>query len=321
MKAIITDHGFPNVDQEEALLGQAGVELKVVQCKTADEVVKNCGDGDALLVQWAPITAEVIAKLSRCKVIVRYGIGVDNVDLKAAAARGIPVCNIPDYCIDEVADHAMALALSLGRQISQTDSVVRGGTWKILPPHSFPAFRKTLFATAGFGRIARAVLERARPFGFILGGYDPFVDEAVFAAAHIRKLTKEELVEKAGLISLHLPLTPQTMHFIGPEQLNGMRRDAIVVNTARGGLIDTSALALALEEGKIAGAGIDVFEQEPLPADHPLRRAPNVLLTSHTAWYSGGSIPLLQRKAAEEVLRGLRGEQLINAVNGVKLRD
>ncbi len=319
MKVIVTDHGFPGTAEEQRIVSEAGGTLHIAQCKTAEQVVAACRDADALLVQWAPITSEVIAALDRCRVIVRYGIGVDNVDLKAAAARGIAVCNIPDYCLDEVAEHSLALALALARQLPQTDAAVRAGTWKITPPRPFPALRDVVFATAGYGRIARAVLERARPFGFRLAAYDPFVKAEAFAP-DIRKLEKDDLFREAGVLSLHLPLTPETRHFVGRSELAAMRPEAIVVNTARGGLIDTAALAEALAAGRLHGAGIDVFEAEPLPAGHPLRTAPNAILTSHVAWYSGGSVPVLQRKAAEEAVRGARGEQPLNVVNGVTLR-
>lgn len=315
MKIVITDHGFPSIEHEKRLFAAAGHDLVVVQCKTPAELIAACRDADALLVQWAAITREVIAALERCKVIVRYGIGVDSVDLQAAGERRIPVCNVPDYCIDEVADHALALALSLARQIPQTDAAVRGGIWKIVPPSPFPAFRDTVFATAGFGRIARAVLARAKVFGFKLAAYDPFVDEAVFAAAGVRKLDAADLFREAGILSLHLPLTDQTRHFLNRSSLATMRKDAIIVNTARGGLIDTAALAAALTERTLGGAGLDVFETEPLPADHPLRQAPGALLTSHTAWYSGGSVPELQRKSAQAVIQGLSGGRLDNVVN------
>jgi D-3-phosphoglycerate dehydrogenase / 2-oxoglutarate reductase len=320
MRAIITDHGFPNVDQERDIITRAGFDLVVAQCKTPEEVIASCHDADALIVQWAPITQAVIESLKHCKVIVRYGIGVDNVDLKAAAAHGIPVCNVPDYCINEVADHTLSLALALARQVPQTDKVVRSGVWKITPPNPFPAFRDTIFATAGFGRIARAVLERAKPFGFKLAAYDPFVEAKTFESTGIRCLSREELFKEAGILSLHLPFTQETTHFINREQLGSMRSASIVVNTARGGLIDTVALAETLAAGKIAGAGLDVFETEPLPNDHPLRQCPNALLTSHTAWYSGGSVPELQRKVAEEVVRGLTGGWLVNVLNGIQTR-
>lgn len=321
MKIVLTDHGFASIEQEQRLFSAAGYTLVVVQSKDPAVLIEACRDADALLVQWAPITPEVIASLKHCKIIVRYGIGVDNVDLQAAGARGIPVCNIPDYCIDEVADHSLSLALALARQVPQTDAATRGGTWKILPPSPFPAFRSTTFATAGFGRIARAVLERARVFGFKLAAYDPFVPAAAFAEAGVRSLSISELWSEAGIISLHLPLTAETKHLVNRTTLGQLRRDAVIVNTARGGLIDTVALAEALHEGKLAGAGLDVFEVEPLPADHPLRRSPNTLLTSHTAWYSGGSVPELQRKAAEAVLRGVKGEKLTHVVNAAYLRS
>ena len=315
MKIVLTDYGFPSIDQERALFAAAGHELVVAQGKTPAELIPLCRDADALLVQWATISRELIATLDRCKVIVRYGIGVDSVDLAAAGERRIPVCNVPDYCIDEVADHALALALALARQVPQTDAVLRAGTWEIMPPAPFAAFRDLTFATAGFGRIARAVLTRAKGFGFKLAAYDPFVDDTTFAAAGVRKLTAAELLGEAGILSLHLPLTDETKHFLNRTSLATMRRDAVVVNTARGALIDTQALAAALTAGTIGGAGLDVYETEPLPSDHPLRLAPNTLLTSHTAWYSAGSVPELQRKSAEAVLAGLRGGPLANVVN------
>jgi D-3-phosphoglycerate dehydrogenase len=315
MKIVLTDHGFPSIDQERALFAAAGHELVVAQSKTPAELMPLCRDADALLVQWATISRELIATLARCKVIVRYGIGVDSVDLQAAGERGIPVCNVPDYCIDEVADHTLALALALARQIPQTDAAVRAGTWKIMPPSPFAAFRDTTFATAGFGRIARAVLARAKGFGFKLAAYDPFVDDARFAAAGVRRLGAAEVLREAGILSLHLPLTDETKHFLNRDSLSTMRRDAIIVNTARGALIDTVALAAALTARTVGAAGLDVYETEPLPADHPLRVAPGALLTSHTAWYSAGSVPELQRKSAEAVLAGLRGGALANVVN------
>jgi D-3-phosphoglycerate dehydrogenase len=315
MNALITDYGFSNLDQERDALSRAGIELQTAQCKTAAEVIAVATPADALIVQWAPITAEVIAALKNCKVIVRYGIGVDNVDLKAAGERGIPVCNVPDYCIPEVADHSIALALSLARQLPQTDAAVRHEIWKITPPFAFAAFRELTFAVAGFGRIARAVLTRAAAFGFRLAAYDPFVDKQVFTDAGVRQVTKDELFEVAGLLSLHLPLTPETKHFINRESLARMRRDAIIINTARGGLIDSDALAAALKESRIAGAGLDVYEKEPLPLDHVLRSAPNTILTSHTAWFSASSVPELQQKVAEEAVRGILGQPLKNVVN------
>lgn len=314
-RVVITDHGFPNLRHEEAVCAAAGLELVVAQCKTADEVITAARDADALLVQWAPVNAAVIASLSRCKIIVRYGIGVDNVDLAAAKARGIPVCNVPDYGVHEVASHAVALGLALARQLPQIDARLRAGTWKITPDRPMLALADLTFATAGFGRIARSAHTMMAGFGGPRLAYDPFVPAEVMAAAGVEKVELAALFARSDLLSLHLPLTPETRHFVAAGSLAAMKPTAIVVNTARGPLIDTVALAAALQAGTLGGAGIDVYETEPLPVDHPLRTAPRALLTSHVAWYSEASIPRLQQLAAEEVVRGLRGETLKNQVN------
>ncbi|MDB6169134.1 MAG: Dihydrofolate reductase [Verrucomicrobia bacterium] len=314
-RVLVTDHGFPNLRHEESAIAAAGAELVVAQCKTAEDVVAAAGTADALLVQWAPINASVIAALARCKVIVRYGIGVDNVDLAAAKARGIAVCNIPDYGIHEVAEHAVSLGLALSRQLPQIDRRLRGGTWKITPDKPMPALRETTFATAGFGRIARTAHEMMRGFGGKRIAFDPYVDAGVMTAAGVEKVDLEQLFTRADILSLHLPHTPETTHFVNAARLGQMKKNAIIVNTARGPLIDTKALAAALQGGAIAAAGLDVFEKEPVEKDHPLFACANALLTSHVAWYSESSIPRLQQLAAEEVVRGLRGEPLKNQVN------
>lgn len=312
---LITDHGFPNLQHEEMVLGAAGFKLAVAQCKTADEVIAAARDADALLVQWAPVDAAAIAALTRCKAIVRYGIGYDNVDIAAAKARGIPVCNVPDYGVGEVAEHAVSLALALARQLLQIDARVRSGTWKMIPDRPMLPLRELIFATAGFGRIARSAHAMMAGFGCTRIACDPFVGADAMQAAGVEKVDADGLFARADILSLHLPLTSETRHFVSAARLATMKRTAILVNTARGPLIDTIALAQALHDGAIAGAGLDVFETEPLPSDHPLRSAPTALLTSHVAWYSESSIPRLQRLAAEEVVRGLRGEPLKNRVN------
>jgi D-3-phosphoglycerate dehydrogenase / 2-oxoglutarate reductase len=315
LTVIITDHGFPNLKHEEAVIGAAGSKLVVAQCRTPGDVIAAARDADALLVQWAPVDAAVIAALARCKVIVRYGIGYDNVDTAAAKARGIPVCNVPDYGVGEVAEHAVSLGLALARQLPQIDARVRSGTWKMIPDRPMLPLRELTFATAGFGRIARSAHAMMAGFGCTRIACDPFVGADAMQAAGVEKVDADGLFARADILSLHLPLTSETRHFVSAARLATMKRTAILVNTARGPLIDTIALAQALHDGAIAGAGLDVFETEPLPSDHPLRSAPTALLTSHVAWYSESSIPRLQRLAAEEVVRGLRGEPLKNRVN------
>ncbi|GGH65597.1 D-3-phosphoglycerate dehydrogenase [Filimonas zeae] len=313
-KVVITDYGFKNIDNEMRVLQTAGYEVVTAQCKTEQEVIQAAAGANALLVQWAPVSPEVINSLDQCKIIVRYGIGVDNINLPAAAQKNIPVCNVPQYCIDEVADHTLALALSLCRQLTATRQQMET-QWKITPPYPMEALRYRMFVTAGFGRIAREVMARARGFKFKLAAYDPYVSAEQMEQLGVTKLTLEEALTQADVLSLHLPLMEDTKHLINENTLRRMKRNAIVVNTSRGGLIDNYALATALEQGLIAGAGLDVFEAEPLPAEHPLRNSPNAALTSHTAWYSEASVPALQQLAAEEVLRGLKGQDLLNRVN------
>ena len=314
-RVVITDHGFPNLKHEEDVIGAAGGELIVAQCTTTSEVIEASRDADALLVQWAPVDSSVIAELTQCKVIVRYGIGVDNVDLVAAKARGIPVCNIPDYGVHEVAEHAVSLGLALARQLPMIDARLRSGTWKIVPDRPMPSLSEMTFATAGFGRIARAAHTMMSGFGGKRIAYDPFVPADVMGKAGVEKVQLDELFARADIVSLHLPLTDETKYMVNAQRIASMKKTAIVVNTARGPLIDTTALAAALEGEEIAAAGVDVFEDEPLPHDHPLRTAKHALLTSHVAWYSESSIPRLQQLAVEEVVRGLQGEDLKNQVN------
>lgn len=309
----ITDHGFTDLAQERSIIEGAGHQLVVAQCRTEDEVIAAAAEADALLVQWAPIPRRVIEQLNRCRLIVRYGIGFDNVDVEAANERGIAVCNVPDYCIDEVADHTVALTLALARQLRAIDDRVRDGVWRIVPDRPMPAMSSMTFGTLGLGRVARAVHARVAPFGFRSIAHDPHLGDTDTLPA-IEMVSFERLVADSDVISLHAPLTAQTRGLFGKEVLGAMKRGALIVNTGRGGLIDLDALVDQLESDHLGGAGLDVFEEEPLPVTHPVRTAPNVILTSHVAWYSEASVPRLQRMAAEEIVRGLSGAPLHNPV-------
>lgn len=313
-KVVYTDNGFESIETEKNIIESAGAELTVAQCRSADEVIKTAREADGLLVQWAPITEEVIKTLDSCTIIVRLGIGVDNVDIKAARARGIAVCNVPDYCVDEVADHTMAMALGLARRIPAMDRMVRDGKWSIIPDGPVHRFNEMNFAALGFGRIARGVLERAKAFGFRLMAHDPFISADSMKEAGVTPMELDQLFKEADIISLHCQLNESTRHIVNSHRLGQMKSKAIIINTARGPLIDIIALADALQNNQIGGAGLDVFEKEPLQADHPILSSPNVVLTSHNAWYSEKSVPELQRKAAEEIVRGLRGEALMNQI-------
>ncbi len=306
---VITDHGFKGLRHEEAIIGTS-VDLRVHQCRTEDDVIKAGAAAVALLVQWAPITARVIANLEQCRVIVRYGIGVDNVDVEAARRKGITVCNVPDYGVNEVADHAVTLAITLARQVPFYDRDLQAGGWAPTARLEMPDFDQMVFGTFGFGRIARKVLERVRAFGFRLIAHDPLVDAATMRTLGVEKVQQDDLFAAADILSLHCPLTPETRHVVNARRLALMKPQAVLVNTARGALVDTSALVEALHDNRIGFAGLDVFEEEPLPPQHPLRGAPRTVLTPHVAWYSTGSLDRLQRLAAEEIKRSLDGQPL-----------
>jgi D-3-phosphoglycerate dehydrogenase len=250
------------------------------------------------MAQWAPVRAAAMAAMTRCKGIVRYGIGLDNIDLDEARKKGIPVRNVPDYCVDEVADHTIALALSAQRQIVSVFNRLKEGTWKITPPHPLPPLRQSVLGLVGFGRIGRLVAERGRAFGMTVMVSDPVVSEAELRQAGVTPATFDRIVRESDVISLHCPLTETTRHLINEATLRLMKPTAILVNTSRGGLVDLDAVVGALQSGLIAGAALDVFEQEPLPANHKFLKLPNAIATSHVAWYSSASIQELQRRAA-----------------------
>ena len=311
----ITDCGFPSACEEERVAANAGVELQIFQCKTPEEVIAHARHADALINQHVYLTREVIQNLDRCTAIVRYGIGVDNIDMEAATEAGISVCNVPDYGVGEVAEHALAMALALTRQLPQTEKRFRSGEWSYQTPEPIRAVEDMTFATAGFGRIAQSLHKKISGLDFHPIAYDPFLGPEVFQQTGVESVGLDELFDRADILSLHLPLTEETRHFVDEHRLRQMHSTSIIVNTARGRLVDTVALAQALGSGEIAAAGIDVFEDEPPPTDHPIFRAPNTILTSHNAWYSESSMIRLQRMAAEEAVRAVRGEPLRNCLN------
>ncbi|MFO1514186.1 MAG: C-terminal binding protein [Verrucomicrobiota bacterium] len=317
-RVVITDHQFGDISPQRAVLNAAGAELVELQCSSAQDLIAAAEEADAMLVQFAPVTASVIGAMRHCKVIVRYGIGVDNIDVVAARKKGIPVCNVPDYCTDEVADHTLALALALGRQLTITDRFIREGIWNISPVNYLPAFGEMTYGVAGFGEIGRAVLRRARGFKFKCIAHDPSKSEETFQAEGVRRVGLEELFQEADILSLHASLDDSSLHMVNRQRLGLMKKHAILVNTARGKLIDTTALIEALEKGRPAYAGLDVFESEPLPEHHPLRKLPNVLMTSHIAWFSANSTVRLQRYAAEEAVRALQDQPLLHELKAAR---
>lgn len=310
-KVVITDYTFPSVDVEQKVLSSVGVAVEDYQCKSEEEVVAAVQGAKVVLAQFAPIGRPALEVLAEDATIVRYGVGVDNIDVEAAKELGVSVSYVPDYCVDEVADHTVALLLTLLRKVKVFDEGVRSGDWgavglaKPLPP-----LQKTTLGLIGLGRIGRAVLERLRPFGVRFVVYDPFLSLEEASELGVSLTDLEPLLAESDAISLHVPLTQETTHLLNRERMNSMKSNAVVVNTARGGLIDLEALAEALETGDIGGAALDVFEEEPLPPESTLRDLSNILLSPHAAWYSEDSMPRLQRLVAEEAVRALQKEPL-----------
>lgn len=308
-RVVVTDATFPSLDHERTAAGRHGAELEEARCKSEEDVVAAAADTDVLLVQFAPVTRKAIAKLAPNAAIVRYGIGLDNIDLIAARDLNIKVAYVPDYATGEVADHTAALILAALRKIVPLDRSVRDGKWDpVGVAKPVKSFAESVVGFVGFGRIGREVHARLQPFGFTSIVSDPFADAASLAAIKARSVDLDTLFSTADVITLHAPLTTATRHIVNEYRLSQMKSTAVVVNTARGALIDPAALERALQEKRIGGAALDVFEQEPLPDDCGLRRCPNLILTPHAAWYSTRSAEQLQALAANEVERHLSGQ-------------
>ncbi|MBW1245931.1 C-terminal binding protein [Pseudomonas tolaasii] len=310
-KLVVTDQAFGNTRHEQAAAALVGAQFFEHQCRSEDETLEAVRGAHAVINNFAPMTHRVMAAMAPGAVVVRYGVGVDNVDLAAARELGIRVCNVPDYGVEEVADHAAAMTLALARKLDHYGTGIRNGEWKIAQMvDGVRSLRDTTVGLIGLGRIARAFASRMAAFGCTIVGYDPYVTNQQAREAGIEPMSRAEVIACAHVLSLHVPLTPETRHVIDADAIARMPRGAILINCSRGGLIDETALAQALVSGQLSGAGLDVFEKEPLPADSPLRSAPHLLVSPHAAFFSDASVDALQRLASEEALRGLRGEAL-----------
>jgi len=313
-KVVLTDYVWESLDVEKKTL-EGLADLVALQTRKPEEFVAQASDCDALLNTYAgPITADVMAKMPKCRIIARYGIGVDTIDLEAATAAGIIVTNNPTYCIEEVAEHTMALLLASARKVAFYDRLVRAARWEV--PPGKPLFRlagRTL-GLVGFGNIARQVALRAASFGMRVVFADPYISAGQFKEPG-RKVELSELLRESDYVSLHPPLTPQTRRMINDAALAQMKPTAVLINCARGPVVDTDALVRALDTGKIAGCALDTTDPEPLPDPHPLRGRDNVILNPHVAWYSEQALVGLQAGAPSEVRRVLTGEWPVNVVN------
>jgi len=314
---VITDHVFPSLEIEQELLGAIGATVVSLQARSEVDLLDAVTDADALLVCYAPVTDRVIRRMTRCRIIARYGIGVDNVDLGAATAKGIVVTNVPDYCVDEVSDHALALLLACARRIPALAGRVRSGRWDARDAAPMHRLRGQTLGLVGFGKIPRRLADKARALGLEVIAFDPYVAGDEMEARGVQKTSLPGLLARCDFVSVHAPLAPETQGMIAEAELRAMKRSAYLINTARGPLVLESALLRALEEEWIAGAALDVLQHEPPAADHPLQRFANVILTPHVAFYSEESVQELQRKAAEEVVRALSGRPPRSPVNSI----
>src|SRR5437016_7249721 len=315
----VADSVFPNLDPARELLSSIGAEIQLASEPTPDAIMKLAKDADGVLVTYAKITADMIRQMTRCRIISRFGIGVDNVDIPAATERGIVVTKVPDYCIDEVSDHTMALLLSAVRKIPFANSLVHAGKWEMPAVVPIHRLRGTVLGLVGFGRIPQVVAPKAKSFGMRVVSFDPYIPREVFEHAGVQSVEFGELLKLSDYISIHSPLLPETQGLFNAAIFRQMKPSAYLINTARGPIVDETALAHALDAGQLAGAALDVMPKEP-PTDSPLFGRPNVIITPHTSFYSEESLVDLQTKAAEEVVRVLKGEAPKNPVNPEALK-
>jgi len=313
-KVVLTDYVWESLDVEKKILGGLA-EIVPMQTKKPEEFLAQAADCDALLNTYAgPITGDAMAKMPKCKIIARYGIGVDTIDLEAATRAGIIVTNNPTYCVEEVAEHTLALLLDSARKVAFYDRLVRAGTWAVPPGKPLYRLVGRTLGLVGFGNIARHVAVRAAAFGMQVLYADPFVKEGQFSEPG-KKVELNELFRESDFVSVHPPLTPQTRGMINDDAFSKMKPGAILINCSRGPVVDTAALVRALDAKKIAGCALDTTDPEPLPNPHPLRGRENVIINPHVAWYSETAMVGLQAGAPGEVRRVLTGEWPVNVVN------
>jgi D-3-phosphoglycerate dehydrogenase len=309
MKVVLTDQVFPTLTVERRILGSIGADLEVLEDSSADSIAERARDAEALLTTYAPIGADLMGSLEKCRVISRYGIGVDNIDLDAARSRGIVVTNVPDYCVEEVADHTIALLLAVTRKVVKGDHVVRAGGWGIAELREVHRLRGRTLGLVGFGHIGRAVALRAATFGLSLRVYDPYLSsEATKGLEVARDDDLESLLAAADIVSIHAPLVADTRGMFDAHTIGSMKAGAVLLNTSRGPIVDTKALVSALVGGHLSGAALDVFDTEP-PDATVLEGHDNLVATPHSAFYSEEAIEESQTKASEAIVAVLKGEE------------
>jgi D-3-phosphoglycerate dehydrogenase / 2-oxoglutarate reductase len=309
-----SDSVFPDLNLATEILATIGAELKLAPNPTPEAIVQTAGHADALLTTYATISGETIRQMARCRIISRFGIGVDNVDISAATSAGMVVTRVPDYCLDEVSDHTMALLLALVRKLVPANSQVQTGKWEMAAVVPIHRIRGGVLGLVGFGRISRQVAAKAKVFGMSVVTYDPYVKAEVTAREGVESVGFDRLLAISDYVSIHAPLIAETSGLFCAKAFRQMKPTSYLVNTARGMLIDEAALAYALDAGQLAGAALDVMAHEP-PSNSPLLGRANVILTPHTSFYSIESLIDLQTKAVDEVVRVLSNKPPLNPVN------
>jgi D-3-phosphoglycerate dehydrogenase / 2-oxoglutarate reductase len=320
-RVLITDYAWPTLAVEQAVLAGLDVELLVAQSGEEAELVALAPTADAILTCWRQVTPAVLAAAPRCRIVSRYGIGLDNIAVDQASELGILVTNVPDFCLDEVSDHVLALILAWARRVVPFAQATRSGNWDLQIGRSIPRLRGQTLGLVGYGKLAQAVVPKALALGLKIIAHTPRIAANALDPFGIATQDLDFLLHESDYVSLHVPLTTATRHLIDAQRLRQMKPTALLINTARGAVIDEAALLTALQEGWITGAALDVLAQEPPPVNHPLLELENVLITPHAAFYSTSAIAELAQRATEQVVQVLRGEIPRNLVNPIVLHS
>lgn len=320
-RVLVTDYAWPNLEIERHLLAGKDAELLVAEKGSAAEIIRLAPQADAILTCWAQVPPAALDAAPRCLLVSRYGIGLDNIPVARATELGILVTNVPDFCLEEVSDHAMALLLASARQIVPQAAASRAGRWQRETGQMIPRLRGQTLGLIGYGNSARALVPKAQGFGLKVLAFTPRLTPGVLENGVEAVNRLDELLERSDYISIHAPLTAESRGLIDESALRKMKPNCVLINTSRGAIIDEAALMRALVEGWIAGAALDVLVQEPPAPDHPLLALPNVIVTPHAAFYSQASIAELQQKAAQNVVDVLLGKEPAQIVNREVLRQ
>jgi D-3-phosphoglycerate dehydrogenase len=311
----VTDSVFPSLDPARAALARVNPMFRMSKSGNADDILAVAKDADAILVTYAKLTRDILLQLTKCKAIGRFGLGVDNIDLLTAKEKGIAVNYVPDYCIREVSDHAMALLLALIRKIPLANRLVQAGRWEMPAVVPIRRLEGTVLGLIGFGHIPRLVMPKAQAFGMKVIAYDPFVKPEQFKALNVEGVDFDTLLKNSDYISVHAPLLPATRGMLNADAFAKTKKGVYIVNTARGPLIDEPALVAALDAKQVGGAALDVVATEPLAKDSPLLGRDNVIVTPHTGFYSVEALEELQTKCAADVARVLSGEKAVYPIS------